>query len=244
MQHRRPEPVVGAAMKSSNRRRHSANNASGKKTQESFAFTLPKQGDKWRARETLPFLDLPRSAIRVALVLVGRCNVRTGQCNPAADLIANDARVGRTSVFDAINVLCGADLIHPAAFGGFLINWAKLNKEYVALTKERNDGKRRSETLASANTDNESEKADEMFDNADSESAYADGESGNPDSIYRRTSKENLEREPQNGTWKVNLNPAEADARSRVDDFAFGDDGVPGGDYEKIPEDELMDWCK
>lgn len=58
--------------------------------QEPFNYTIPKQGDRWRARDVIPFLSLPDCAKRVLLVLVDRCNDKTGQCDPAGGRLAHD----------------------------------------------------------------------------------------------------------------------------------------------------------
>jgi hypothetical protein len=121
---------------------------SGNGKSNRYGYRKPKHGDRWRAREVLPFLDLPRSAIRVAFVLIDRNG--NGQCDPGGTRLAHDAKLKAFTMWEGIKALCDADLIdrtetHAPHFkrksdwrrNSYQINWPKLNALYAELKVHR-----------------------------------------------------------------------------------------------------------
>lgn len=118
------------------------------KRQEHFAYTIPKQRDKMRARAVLPFLDLPRCALRVAYVLIDRCNPQTGQCDPTGHRIAHDSRQCESAMWKGVAVLEREGLVRRSGDGcrrgsmwarnAYQINWQKFNALFADLDRHLN----------------------------------------------------------------------------------------------------------
>jgi hypothetical protein len=118
-----------------NCRRHDEPRLTDSPAQE-FSHTVPRQGDKLRARLVLPFLNppLPVSSIRVGLCLIDRCNRYTGQCDPAGRRLQHDARLSARATWKGIKRLEAAGVIRRFKEGRFdhvtgTDNWARNSYE-------------------------------------------------------------------------------------------------------------------
>ena len=123
------------------------------KSKTSFAYQIPKRGDKWRSREALFFQDhLPECAKRVGWMLIDRCNPKTGQCDPGGARIAWDSGLKKAATWKGIKALCDAGLIartqdgrdngNPMVKGdwrrnSYRINWQGFNALHVEIMKHR-----------------------------------------------------------------------------------------------------------
>src|SRR6476469_11191782 len=54
---------------------------------------------------------MPPCALRVGLVLVDRCNDKTGQCDPGGERLSHDALLRKAATWKGIKVLCDGNVL-------------------------------------------------------------------------------------------------------------------------------------